>query len=170
MQNRGLIIACDRDHERLEILKGNVSRLGATIVCAVRHDWTRNDLPQRILSIAPFDRILLDAPCTNTGVMRRRVDLRWRLRPEDFSRMSNEQFIISRAVFRLLKPGGILVYSTCSLEREENEDVVRRLLGELPAAILEAEKTSIPFRDRFDGAFAARLVRSLQREPWNVEL
>lgn len=170
MQNRGLIIACDRDEERLEILKGNVSRLGATIVCAVRHDWTRNDLPQRILSFAPFDRILLDAPCTNTGVMRRRVDLRWRLRPEDFSRMSNEQFIISRAVFRLLKPGGILVYSTCSLEREENEHVVRRLLGDQPAAILEAEKTSVPFRDGFDGAFAARLVRSLQREPWNVEL
>ena len=169
MQNRGLVIACDRDHERLEILKGNVSRLGATIVCTVRHDWTRNDLPQRILSIAPFDRILLDAPCTNTGVMRRRVDLRWRLRPEDFSRMSNEQFIISRAVFRLLKPGGILVYSTCSLEREENEHVVRRLLGEQPAAILEAKKTSVPFRDGFDGAFAARLVRSLQREPWNIE-
>jgi 16S rRNA (cytosine967-C5)-methyltransferase len=157
MENQGAIIACDRDRERLQILKDNVDRLGATIVRAVRHDWTRNHPPEEILSIAPFDRVLLDAPCTNTGVMRRRIDVRWRLRPEDFSRMSNEQLIISRAVLRLLKPGGILVYSTCSLEREENEQVVRRLLSELPALALEGEKGSLPFRDGFDGAFAAEL-------------
>jgi 16S rRNA (cytosine967-C5)-methyltransferase len=157
MENRGVIIACDRDRERLEILKGNVGRLGATIIRAVRHDWTRNYPPEEILSIAPFDRILLDAPCTNTGAIRRRIDVRWRLRPEDFSRMSNEQLIISRAVFRLLKPGGILVYSTCSLEPEENEDVVRRLRAKLPALGLEAEKDSLPFRDNFDGMFAAKL-------------
>ena len=112
MENRGVIIASDRDGERLQILKGNMGRLGATIVRAVCHDWARNVLPEEILSIAPFDRILLDVPCTNTGVIRRRIDVRWRLRPEDFSRMSNEQVMISRAVFRLLKPGGILVYST----------------------------------------------------------
>ena len=157
MQNRGVIVACDRDGERLQILKNNVGRLGATIVRAVRHDWTRNHAPEEILSTAPFDRILLDAPCTNTGVMRRRIDVRWRLRPEDFSRMSNEQLIISRAVLRLLKPGGVLVYSTCSLEREENEQVVRRLVAALPALGLEAEKTSLPFREGFDGAFAAKL-------------
>jgi 16S rRNA (cytosine967-C5)-methyltransferase len=160
MQNQGIIIACDRDRERLQILEDNASRLGAKIVRAVRHDWTRNDPPEEILSIAPFDRILLDAPCTNTGVMRRRIDVRWRLRPEDFSRMSNQQLSISRAVLRLLKPGGILLYSTCSLEREENEHVVRRLLAELPALGLEAERESLPFRDGFDGAYAARLVRT----------
>src|SRR5215471_13670675 len=104
MQNRGVILACDRDRRRLEILKGNVVRLGATIVRTVRHDWTRNDVPKEILSIAPFDRILLDAPCTNTGVIRRRVDVRWRLRPDDFSRMPREQSIIARAALRLLKP------------------------------------------------------------------
>ena len=157
MQNRGAIVACDRDGERLQILKDNVGRLGATIIRAVRHDWTRNPPPEEILSIAPFDRVLLDAPCTNTGVMRRRIDVRWRLRPEDFNRISNEQFIISRAVLRLLKPGGILVYSTCSLEREENEQVVRRLLAKLPGLTLEMERNSLPFRDGFDGAFAAKL-------------
>jgi 16S rRNA (cytosine967-C5)-methyltransferase len=159
MQNRGAIIACDRDRERLEILKHNVRRLGATIVRAVRHDWSRNHTPEEILSIAPFDRVLLDAPCTNTGVMRRRIDVRWRLRPEDFSRMSNEQLLISRAVIRLLKPGGVLVYSTCSLEREENEQLVRRLVAELPSLALETERDSFPFRDGLDGAFAARLIR-----------
>jgi len=161
MQNRGVIIACDRDCERLQSLKDNISRLGATIVRAVRYDWTRHDPPEEILSIAPFDRILLDAPCTNTGVMRRRIDVRWRLGPEDFSRMSNEQLIISRAVFRLLKPGGILVYSTCSLEPEENEKVVRRLRTEVPALALEAQKDSLPFRDGFDGAFAMKLCAAV---------
>ena len=160
MQNRGVIIACDRDRERLQMLKENVSRLGATIVHMVRHDWTRTDLPKEILSVAPFDRILLDAPCTNTGVIRRRIDVRWRLRAEDFKRMSNEQLIISRAVFRLLKPGGILVYSTCSLEPEENENVVRRLCTELPALGLETQTDSLPFRDGFDGIFAAKLSGS----------
>jgi 16S rRNA (cytosine967-C5)-methyltransferase len=159
MQNRGTIIACDRD--RLEILKGNVSHLGATIVSAVRQDWTRNHLSDEILSITPFDGVLLDAPCTNTGVIRRRIDVRWRQRREDFSRMSNQQLIITRAVLRLLKPGGILVYSTCSLEPEENENVVRRLLAELPALGLKAQKDSLPFRDGFDGAFAAKLVAAV---------
>jgi 16S rRNA (cytosine967-C5)-methyltransferase len=159
LQNRGVIIACDRDLERLQVLKDNVIRLGATIIRAVPHDWTRNHPPKEILSIAPFDRVLLDAPCTNTGVMRRRIDARWRLRPEDFSRMSNEQLTIARAVLRLLKPGGILVYSTCSIEREENEQVVRQLVAEQPGLALEREKDSLPFRDGFDGAYAAKLTR-----------
>jgi len=158
MQNRGLIIACDRDRKRLQILKDNIGRLGTTIVRAIRHDWARDDPPEEILSIAPFDRVLLDAPCTNTGVMRRRIDVRWRLRPEDFSRMYNEQLTIARAVIGLLKPGGTLVYSTCSLEPEENEQVVRRLLAEPSALGLEAEKDSLPFRDGFDGAYAAKIL------------
>jgi 16S rRNA (cytosine967-C5)-methyltransferase len=156
MKNAGVIISCDRDGERLQILKNNVDRLGATIVRAVRHDWTCKDLPKEIAAIAPFDRVLLDAPCTNTGVIRRRIDVRWRLRPKDFGQMSNDQLLISRAVFRLLKPRGTLVYGTCSLEPEENEKVVRRLDAELPALSLEAEKNSLPFRDGFDGAFAAK--------------
>lgn len=160
MKNHGVIVACDRDSERLQILKGNISRLGATIVDAMQHDWTRTGVSKEILSNAPFDRILLDAPCTNTGVIRRRVDVRWRLRPEDFRRMSNEQLTISRAVYGLLKPGGKLVYSTCSLEREENTNLVRRLLDELPGLRLETETDSLPFRDGFDGAYAAKLTRS----------
>jgi 16S rRNA (cytosine967-C5)-methyltransferase len=160
VQNRGTIIACDRDTKRLEILKDNLSRLGTTIVRIVCHDWTRDHPPKGITSAAPFDRVLVDAPCTNTGVMRRRIDVRWRLQLGDLTRMPNEQFRIMCAVVQLLKPGGALVYSTCSLEPEENEQVVRRLLSELPGLRLEAQRDSLPFRDDFDGAFAAKLVRT----------
>jgi 16S rRNA (cytosine967-C5)-methyltransferase len=160
MQDRGIIIACERDAQRLRTLKDNILRLGITTARAVRHDWTRDDIPMEIASIAPFDRVLVDAPCTNTGVICRRVDVRWRLRPGDFSRMANAQFIISRAALHLLKPGGVLVYSTCSLEPEENEHLVRRLLSESRGLRVETEKASLPFRDGFDGAFAAKLFKA----------
>lgn len=163
MQNRGTIIACDRDAQRLQIVNENVARLGATIIHAVHHDWLRQDLPRDIASIEPFDRVLVDAPCTNTGVMRRRIDVRWRLQPDDFSRMADEQFIITCAALQLVKPGGVLVYSTCSLEPEENEQVVRRLLSELPGLSLEAERGLLPFSDGFDGAFAAKLLKTHNR-------
>jgi 16S rRNA (cytosine967-C5)-methyltransferase len=155
MQNRGTIIACDRDAQRLKIMEDNVARLGVTTIHAIRHDWLHGDLPKKIAAVSPFDRVLVDAPCTNTGVMRRRIDVRWRLGPDDFSRMPDDQFIISRAALRLLKPGGVLVYSTCSLEPEENQQVVRRLVS--VGLRLETERDALPFRDGFDGAYAARL-------------
>jgi 16S rRNA (cytosine967-C5)-methyltransferase len=126
----------------------------------LRHDWSRDRVRPEIESVAPFDRNLIDAPCTNTGVMRRRVDLRWRLRRSDFGRMQQRQIEIVRQIIPLLKLHGVLVYSTCSLEPEENEDVVRRILDETPALRLEAQKHSLPFRDGFDGAFAAKLIRT----------
>jgi 16S rRNA (cytosine967-C5)-methyltransferase len=92
--------------------------------------------------------------------MRRRVDVRWRLTPADFGRMQQRQIAIVRAVLQSLKPGGVIVYSTCSLEPEENEEVVRRILAEMPILRLEAERHSLPFRDGFDGAFAAKFIRT----------
>ena len=158
VENLGTIVACDRDLERLEVLKENMARLGVGIVQIVRHDWTRGHVPSEIASVAPFDCILIDTPCTNTGVMRRRVDLRWRLRRTDFDRMQQRQIEIVRALIPLLKPKAALVYSTCSLEPEENEEVVRRILAEMPSLRLEAERDSLPFRDGLDGAFAAKFI------------
>jgi 16S rRNA (cytosine967-C5)-methyltransferase len=109
--------------------------------------------------MGPFDRILLDAPCSNTGVLRRRVDARWRLQPADFLRMQQRQLAILRAVIPLLKERGILVYSTCSLEPEENHDVVQHVLQLPSPSRLIEEKRSLPFRDGFDGAFTAKLIR-----------
>jgi 16S rRNA (cytosine967-C5)-methyltransferase len=159
MENQGLIVGCDREPARLNLLDQNLTRLGVRIGKIVCYDWTKSAVPPEILSQAPFDRILVDVPCSNTGVMRRRVDVRWRLKPADFNRMQTRQIEIVGAVFPLLKPGGILVYSTCSVEREENEDVVQRLLGRL-SILLEEERRFIPFQNNFDGAFAARLRRT----------
>jgi 16S rRNA (cytosine967-C5)-methyltransferase len=159
LENRGTIAACDRDPKRLQILEENMARLGVGIVQTFAHDWTRGTVPAEIVAMAPFDRILIDAPCSNTGVMRRRVDVRWRLQPAVFPRMQQRQIEIICALVPLLKLKGALVYSTCSLEREENEQVVRRILDGSQALCQIEEKHSLPSRDGFDGAFAARFIR-----------
>jgi len=162
MENLGTIVACDRDPQRIDTLKENMARLGVEIAQILQHDWTGKRVPPEITSVAPFDRILIDAPCSNTGVMRRRVDVKWRLRATDFVRMQQRQIEIVRALVRLLKPNGLLVYSTCSLEPEENEEAVRRILESSPdLRLAEEERFSLPFRDGFDGAYAAKLVREM---------
>ena len=157
MKNDGFILACDRDQSRVETLRGNLERLGVKIAQTIRHDWAQQTLSDE----PPFDRILIDAPCSNTGVMRRRVDVRWRLTADDFARMAAEQLRIVRATIPLLKPGGVLIYSTCSLEPEENKEVVEQALGKFPFLKLVEEKSALPFRDGFDGAYAAKFIRQL---------
>ena len=157
MKNDGVLLACDRDERRVETLSDNLKRLGVEIARAIRHDWKKQTLEGQ----APFDRILIDVPCSNTGVMRRRVDVRWRLTPDDFPRMAAEQFRIVREIVPLLKRNGVLVYSTCSLEPEENEEVVNAILKEFPFLRLDEQKSVVPFRDGFDGAYAAKLIRQL---------
>jgi 16S rRNA (cytosine967-C5)-methyltransferase len=158
MQNRGSIVACDREPKRVAVLRENVERLQTSIVQIAQHDWRQERLPPEVEAAAPFDRILVDAPCTNTGVIRRRVDVRWRLQRDDFQRMQREQLEITRGVARLLKPGGILVYSTCSLETEENDALTERLVAELSGGRLIEKKFNTPFQDDCDGAFAAKLT------------
>ena len=156
MKNRGSIVACDRDPQRINRLQENLGRLGVEIATVLQRDWMQN---LATLPVAEFDRILVDAPCSNTGVMRRRVDVRWRLAADDFVRMQKRQLTIIRNVIPFLKRGGVLVYSTCSLEPEENEQVVTRFLQEFGNLKLIEQRTMTPFRDGFDGAFAAKLVR-----------
>lgn len=160
MQNRGLLVACDREPDRVRTLEENIARLGIGISRVFCHDWTRNRVPKEIESIGPFDRILVDVPCTNTGVMRRRVDVRWRLQRESVANMRKQQLDIVRSASGLLKSGGILVYSTCSLEPEENGEAVQQLLLEFSNWRLLEQKYSRPFKDNIDGAFAAKLIRT----------
>ncbi|MDQ6939229.1 MAG: methyltransferase domain-containing protein [Verrucomicrobiota bacterium] len=159
MANSGTLVACDRDPPRLNLLKENLERLGVANATVVKQDWKDSSIELELRD-RKFDRILVDAPCTNTGVMRRRVDVRWRLRPDDFARMPEQQLFILRAVLPFLKSSGTLVYSTCSIEAEENEQVVRRLLDKFPNLHLDETRSILPWRDHLDGAFAAKFLHS----------
>ena len=152
MENRGRIIAQDVEPGRLELIRENCTRLGVT--CA-----EASLAPQGVLANPSkrFDRILVDAPCSNTGVMRRRVDLRWRIRAEEIERLRAAQLELLRQAAPRLKPGGVLVYSTCSLEPEENAEVVKQFLAEHPQFKLERERSLLPVTDGVDGAYVARL-------------
>ena len=155
MQNRGRIVAQDSHPQRLNLLRENCTRLGVT--SAEFSTPTTIVFPE--LSMA-LDRVLVDAPCSNTGVMRRRVDLRWRIRPEEIDRLSKTQLSLLRDAAVQVKPGGTLVYSTCSLEPEENGEVIQKFLIDHPDFKLECERQLLPFLAGVDGAYVARLTRA----------
>jgi len=157
MHNEGRIVACDSSRARLDRLQENLSRLGVVNTETRRVDWLNRPLPFEPES---FDRILVDAPCSNTGVIRRRVDVRWRLTPTDFEQMPGLQRRILESVFPLLKPGGTLVYSTCSLESEEDEQIAEWAAREIPGVRLVEMQRRLPHIDDIDGAFAAKLVKA----------
>jgi 16S rRNA (cytosine967-C5)-methyltransferase len=153
MRNEGRLVAHDTSLERLNLIKGNCARLGVTCVQTV--------LPSTLDSqpSATFDRILIDAPCSNTGVMRRRVDLRWRIRLQEIGRLSATQLELVRQAASLLKPGGIMVYSTCSLEPEENSGVMDRFLGQHADFKLDRTRELLPFEEGVDGTYVARMAK-----------
>jgi 16S rRNA (cytosine967-C5)-methyltransferase len=149
MNNTGKIIAHDTP-ERVKLITENCARLGVTNVEVTS---TFNFQP------ATFNRILVDAPCSNTGVLRRRVDLRWRVTTEEIARLRATQVDLLALAATMLQPGGVLVYSTCSLEAEENSSVVQEFLTEHPGFKLASERQLTPFTDGVDGAFVARLEK-----------
>jgi 16S rRNA (cytosine967-C5)-methyltransferase len=151
MNNDGKIVACDISEERLKLVQENCARLGVTCVETILSS-TLNPQP------STFNRILVDAPCSNTGVMRRRVDLRWRISPEEISRLQKTQLGLLKLAATKLKSGGVLIYSTCSLEPEENSEVVKEFLCEHKNFKLESERELLPFADNVDGAYVARLL------------
>ncbi|MBN2507099.1 MAG: 16S rRNA (cytosine(967)-C(5))-methyltransferase RsmB [Verrucomicrobia bacterium] len=154
MRDTGRVEAEDVELDRRRLIRANCERLGITCVrLAEPRPAAPGDAPPL------FDRVLLDAPCSNTGVMRRRVEVRWRIRPGEMERLSRAQFgLLARAATRL-RPGGTLVYSTCSLEPEENAHVIRRFLADHAAFELRHEQTLLPFEHGVDGAYVAQLVR-----------
>jgi 16S rRNA (cytosine967-C5)-methyltransferase len=156
MKNEGRLIACDSVPRRLDRLQQNLNRLRVSCAQVVEHDWLSNHATP--WAAPRFDRILLDAPCSNTGVMRRRVDVRWRLKPQAFVELVALQSRMLDAMLPLLKPGGSLVYSTCSLDADENEQVVESLLQRNPKVRCTEMQRSLPWEHQTDGAFAARLI------------
>ena len=113
MENKGKLVAADPDPGRLRRMQENMDRL------AVKNTMiTENEKNVSEGASKPYDAVLIDAPCSNTGVMRRRLDVRWRITPEEINSIAEQQKAILHHNATLLKPGGRLIYSTCSLERE----------------------------------------------------
>lgn len=155
---QGRLVAIDLPNARIDRLKENLSRITGIEVALVQADLLENvgmvlrehRLPEE------YQAVLLDAPCSNTGVMRHRVDVKWRLQPGDFKKHPEQQLSFLHAAARLVAPGGRLVYSTCSIDTEENEHVVKRFLAGKAGGPFTLEKSvlSQPWTASHDGGGA----------------
>jgi len=176
MRSEGRLYAFDTSDKRLANLAPRLKRSGLSNVHPQLID---NEHDRRIGRLeGKIDRVLVDAPCTGLGTLRRNPDLKWRQSPESLAELCAKQRSILAAAARLVKPGGVLVYATCSLLREENEDVVADFLARNPQ-FQAADATAplrplgleldsapnfrvLPHRHRMDGFFAALLQRADQ--------
>jgi len=154
MENRGEIVACDIDDRRLQTINTLCGRLGISIVRTVRLHPERNEEPPP----GPFDAVLVDVPCSNTGVLGRRPEVRWRLRADEFRYLVPLQTKLLIQASERVRPGGVIVYSTCSAEPEENRQVVDHVLKAKQGLTLEAEVEQVPGQPS-DGGYWARLRR-----------
>ncbi len=169
MENRGSITAIDLHSERLRMLREEAKRLGVVIVETRTGDAaTPAEGFHKI-----FDRVLLDAPCSGLGTLRRNPEIRWRLAPADLKKCMQTQKRLLKSAAEYVKPGGRLVYSVCTITPEENEIIIGDFLrnhpdfklmppANLPPALIDAQgcfRTS-PHLQGMDGFFAALLVRS----------
>ncbi|MFM8559205.1 MAG: RsmB/NOP family class I SAM-dependent RNA methyltransferase, partial [bacterium] len=165
MGDEGEVWALERDANRVTTLNTTIDRLGVTSVHVAHGDGLTYEFPM------PFDRALVDAPCSGMGVLARRADARWRKGPEVLAEMPPVQLELRVAAARHLAPGGTLVYSVCSFEPEETDHVIARFLAthpgwtlesvadSVPASVVTPEGTMrvLPHLHGCDGAFAARL-------------
>ena len=164
MQNQGGLMAVEPSPGRYRALVKNLDRLGVTIAGALQADGL--NLPE---SLGLFDLVLVDAPCTGLGTLGRRPDLRWRKTPQDVTRLAGLQKGLLRAAISLAKPGGAVLYCTCTVTESENQGVVESVMAEtpglklgwLPGARLDADGyfRTRPHQDHADAFFAARLIK-----------
>src|SRR3989339_1150876 len=151
----GKVCALDISLKRLRLVQENCRRMGVQNVFIVCGNASEGNVPFHI----KFDRVLIDAPCSNTGVLSRRVEARWRLKEEDMNKLADLQFSILKTGAAMLKPGGYLVYSTCSIEPEENQDIIKKSLSNEPQFCLDAEEYYLPTMNAGDGGYMARLSK-----------
>jgi 16S rRNA (cytosine967-C5)-methyltransferase len=154
-QDVGRIQATDIDPKRLARVRENITRLGLASVTVVPYEQLEQDRSQG------FDAILLDVPCSNSGVLARRIEARFRITSKAVAGLARTQASLLEKAAGLLKPGGRIAYSTCSIQRQENEDVVRRFLADHPAFELLHEDLLLPEPEGFDhdGGYVAILSR-----------
>ncbi len=160
----GRVVAIDLPGPRIERLKQNLSRVTGVDVALVQGDIVQAEreglFKQHALPEA-YDAVLLDVPCSNTGVMRHRVDVKWRLQIADFAKHARQQGDLLSSAARFVAPGGRLVYSTCSLDEEENEGVIKLFLSKTSGRYkIEAKHISRPWVDGHDGASVFVLRKS----------
>ena len=155
MSNQGKIIAADVDGPRSDRLNQNLERLGIENTEVISGDLRdeENKLKNKKLL---FDKILLDVPCSNSGVFRRRPDAKWRLLPNSTKDMTKLQLHLVNSILPLLKKGGHLVYSTCSIDEEENTGVISTLL-ETHNYLKKLDEVQLLPSENNDGAYAALL-------------
>jgi 16S rRNA (cytosine967-C5)-methyltransferase len=174
MDNRGTILAMDNVPTKLTRLENEAHRLGVSIIHTQRADLNR---PLDADGLPRFDRILLDAPCSGLGVLRRNPDAKWSSQKADIGRSARRQARFLDHLAPLVKPDGVLVFAVCSMEPEENERVIKTFLKNhanfaITGAQSIEEKSVLPFLDQdgflrtaphidhMDGFFAARLQRT----------
>ncbi|NNK84732.1 MAG: RsmB/NOP family class I SAM-dependent RNA methyltransferase, partial [Desulfobacterales bacterium] len=126
MKNQGTIFAVDKDKNKLSRLISNTKRLGISIITPLACDLEKRP---DIKGFKLFDRILLDAPCSGIGVLRRNPDIKWASSKKNLNHFKIKQLLFLKNIASLVKPSGILVYTVCSLEPEENEEVVEEFLS-----------------------------------------
>ena len=171
MQNRGVITALDVHKKRLMMVDKTAKKLGIKIIRSIANDLRAFVADSEITQV---DRVLVDAPCSGLGVLAKRADLRWNRKPEDLQELVQLQRDLLYAASKLVRPGGLLVYGTCTIEPEENEEQVAAFLakhsdfrlesaeGFVPSTMVTPEGyyAALPHRHGLDGAFGARLRRS----------
>jgi len=160
----GRIVAMDLPGPRISRLKENLSRAHAVEVALVQADLLEapalalreHQLPES------YAAVLIDVPCSNTGVMRHRADVKWRLEPRDFDKHGRQQLALLHAAARLVDQGGRMVYSTCSLDPEENERVIKAFFDSRAGGPFKLERSvvSLPWVTGHDGGAAFLLRRS----------
>lgn len=159
----GRVVALDLPGPRIDRLKQNLSRAKGE-VALVQGDLLQAErlgIFEECNLPKAYDAVLLDVPCSNTGVMRHRVDVKWRLQISDFAKHARQQGDLLSAAARLVAPGGRLVYSTCSLDAEENDGVITAFLEKTRGRYkLEGKRVSQPWADGHDGAAAFLLRKS----------
>ena len=155
MSDRGMVIAVDVHEHKMKLIADNSARLGLRIVKPMLLD--AREIGDEFKGRAA--RVLVDAPCSGLGVLRRKADLRWKKNPIEFEQLPELQSEILSSAARALKAGGVMVYSTCTLERAENEGVVEKFLAAHDDFTLVEQKTLLPTIDGSDGFFYAKLIR-----------
>jgi 16S rRNA (cytosine967-C5)-methyltransferase len=152
MEGRGEVVAVEAHAGRAEALAANASRLGADSVRVLAQDAREK--------VGSFDRVLLDPPCSDLGTLQSRPDVRWRKDPALIERVAGQQAEFLDAAAAQVRPGGVLVYSTCTISARENEEQMRAFLDSQPDFRHDRTVQLLPHRDGTDGFFIARLERS----------